>query len=87
MNYLNLLENVEVVMKTFRVGTFYYEGDSLCVSNIYAYTKCFDERWNYCIVYPVEAETGKQAKCIAREIRLKHERIKRWKKRHQKGKK
>lgn len=63
-------------MRTIRVGTFYSPGDKLIASHIRAYTVYYDPEWEGCIVYDVEAESGKEAKAIAVQMRLRDEQAK-----------
>lgn len=65
-------------MKRFTVGTFFHaselRGRRLTASRINAYTSMFNPNWDGCIVYEIEAASGAEAKRIAVQRRLEHER-------------
>lgn len=61
-------------MATFRIGTFYEPrmGPPL-ISWVSAYSRWYAASWDGCIEYDIEAESGAEAKKIARAKRLEHE--------------
>jgi hypothetical protein len=56
--------------KMYQVATFYDPADTLCKSKINAYTRDYNPQWLGCLVFIVDAETGKDAKRQAIECRL-----------------
>ncbi len=58
---------------TIRVATYYDQpknGEMPRLSHIRAYTRWYSATWDGCVEYDVEADTGNQAKLIARRLRL-----------------
>lgn len=62
-------------MRTYVVGTFLHRrpGRTLRISHIAAYTRDYNRSWETCKEYQVEANSGAEAKRIARERRLRDE--------------
>lgn len=56
-------------MKTFRVATFVHQRGEGRRPLYNAYTRWFNESWNGCAVFDVEAVDGKEAKKKAIELR------------------
>lgn len=63
-----------MAVREYRVGTFYYDSPpDAKPSKVACYTRYFDPTWEGCVVYIVRAESGADAKRIARGLRIKHE--------------
>ena len=64
--------------RVYKVGTFWRpeEGHTLVKSRINAYTMWYGREWPGCVEYYVEAESGAEAKRIAKQKRLEFEREK-----------
>lgn len=59
-------------MKIIKVATFCRKGETR-VSRVNAYTYWYVDHMSDCITYEVEAINGTEAKKIAKQLRLKHE--------------
>ena len=64
-------------MKTHKVATFFHarpgDEDRPMLRDISAYTLWYSTSWGGCVVYDINAESGAEAKKIARKRRLEHE--------------
>lgn len=58
--------------KTFRVATFVHERAN-GTKWFTAYTRMYNEAWDDCVMYEVEAASGAEAKAIANKMRKEAE--------------
>lgn len=60
-------------VKRYRVATFYDADGRPRRSKVRAYLRDYNEAWDNCIVYDVDAKSGPEAKRLAQSMRYEHE--------------